>query len=84
MVTPHEEMLLRLFKKYEKESIPGTAYFEALANFAKVCFDTINEKGDTLTVGDLTSFIAAAYHIGFNRGYEAGMNFEQECNKLED
>lgn len=84
MATPHEEMLLQLFKQYEKESIPGTAYFEALADFAKVCFDTINEKGDTLTVGDLTSFIAAAYHIGFNRGYEARINFEQKLKKLED
>lgn len=84
MAAPHEEMLIQLFKKYEKESIPGTSYFEALADFAKVCFDTINEKGTTLTVGDLTSFIGAAYHIGVNRGYEAQINFEQECKKLED
>lgn len=40
-MTTHEEHLIELFKKAEKESIPGTEYFEALCEFSKECFNTV-------------------------------------------
>lgn len=84
MNTPHEEKLIKLFEKYEKESIPGTEYFGALCDFSNECFENVMKLGDKLQVKDIHSFINAAYHVGVTRGYDAGRNFEQECKKLDD
>lgn len=82
-MTPHEEELIKLFEKYEKESIPGTAHFDALCDFSKNCFDIVKTFGYSLEVKDIHSFIAAAYRIGFNRGYDAGREYEQDLKKLD-
>lgn len=82
-MTPHEEELIKLFEKYEKESIPGTAHFDALCDFSKNCFDIVKAFGYSLEVKDIHSFIAAAYRIGFNRGYDAGREYEQDLKKLD-
>ena len=37
-----KEELIKLFEKYEKETVPGTAYFNALCDFSKNCFDIVN------------------------------------------
>lgn len=84
MATPHEEKLIKLFEKYEKETIPGTEYFESLCEFSKECFDIVKILGNSLQVKDIHSFIAAAYRVGFNRGYDAGREYEQDLKKLED
>lgn len=73
-MTEYQEILENLFAKYEKQVIPGTEYFDALCDFASVCFNMVKEKGDSLTVGHLHSFIAAAYRVGFDRGFNAGEN----------
>lgn len=80
---PDEEKLTKLFEKYDKESIPGTAYFEALCDFAEDCFDLVKGYGDNLQVEYIHSFISAAYRVGFDRGYKAGCEYEQELKKLE-
>lgn len=82
MSTPHEEKLIKLFKKYEKKSIPGTAYFDALCDFASDCFAMIKKKGETnITVGSLHSYIAAAYRVGFNRANESSLKRIKELEK---
>lgn len=83
-MTQHEVTLIKLFEKYDKESIPGTAYFEAVCDYSAECFEHVMKRGDKLQVKDIHSFISAAYHVGFNRGYDAGRNLEKECKKLED
>lgn len=80
-MTPHEEKLNELFAKYEKD-YPGTAYFEALCDFSRGCFDTVKTQGDSLQIKDIHSFIAAAYRTGFNRGYAAGRYSVEECNVI--
>lgn len=82
-MTPDEEKLTKLFEKYDKESIPGTAYFEALCDFAEDAFDIVKAYGDNLQVKYIHSFISAAYRVGFDRGYKAGREYEQELKKLE-
>ncbi len=82
-MTTHEEHLIELFEKSEKESIPGTAYFEALTDFAEICFNTAKAEGKELTIADIHSYIHAAYRVGFERGYKAGREYEQELKKLD-
>ena len=82
-MTTHEEHLIELFEKSKKESIPGTEYFEALCEFSKECFNTVNLLGDGVLVKDIHSFISAAYRVGFDRGYKAGCEYEQELKELE-
>ena len=79
-MTPQEIILTKLFEKYEKETIPGTAYFEALTEFAKHCYDSM---GRDPSIAYIHSFINAVYRIGFERGYKAGCDYEQELKKLE-
>lgn len=83
-MTPHELTLTELFEKHDKDSIPGTAHFEALIDFAEICFNTLKAEGKDFTITELHSFIAAAYHVGFERGYKAVRDYEQELKKLED
>lgn len=82
-MTTHEEHLIELFKKAEKESILGTEYFKALCEFSKECYNTVNLLGDGVLVKDIHSFIAAAYRVGFERGYKAGREYQQDLQKLD-
>lgn len=79
-MTPEETKLIELFKQYENDSIPGTAYFEALTTFAKQCCDNMSYDP---SIAYIHSYIHAAYRVGFDRGYKAGCEYEQELKKLD-
>lgn len=82
-MSKEELTLIELFEKHEKDSIPGTAHFEALIDFAEICFNTPKAEGKEVTIADIHSYIRAAYRVGFERGYKAGREYQQDLQKLD-
>lgn len=80
-MTPCEEKLIKLFEKYDKESIPGTSQLDALTKFAEDCYDDMPYEP---SIAYIYSYISAAYWIGIDRGYKSGRKYEQELKKLEE
>lgn len=73
--------LIELIKKYEKDSITGTEHIKkALKDFAVHCCDYMSYDPDSNYILD---YFEEVYQVGFNNGYEAGRNSEQELNKVE-
>jgi len=82
-MSKEELTLVELFDKHEKDSNPGTAHFQALSDFAEICFNTPKAEGKEVTIADIHSYIRAAYRVGFERGYKVGREYEQELKKLD-
>lgn len=73
--------LTELIKKYEKDSIPGNEHVKkALSDFAEHCCKCLPYDPDIYCILD---YFEDVYKVGFNKGYEAGKNSEQELNKVE-
>lgn len=74
--------LTELIKKYEKDSIPSYEHIKkALSDFAEHCCKYLPYDPDIYCI---LGYFEEVYQVGFNKGYEAGKNSEQELKKSDE